>query len=158
MEIKIRRIEEKDFDKVELLLKEVKELHRDLRPDIFSPKETKYSKEEIKDIMESNDKGIFVAVNTSDEVVGYTFFEIHIPTSDQLVHNKTLYIDDLCIDENYRGNGIGTKLYENALKYAKEIGCYNLTLNVWYDNKNALNFYKKIGLTPQKIEMEKIIK
>ena len=92
------------------------------------------------------------------EVVGYTFFEIHIPTSDQLVHNKTLYIDDLCIDENYRGNGIGTKLYENTLKYAKEIGCYNLTLNVWYDNKNALNFYKKIGLTPQKIEMEKIIK
>ncbi len=158
MEIKIRRVEEKDFSKVEELLKEVKTLHRNLRPDIFSPKETKYSKEEIKEIMNSENRGIFVAVNENDEVVGYTIYEIHIPTSDQLVHNKTLYIDDLCIDSKCRGNGIGTKLYENALKYAKEINCYNLTLNVWYDNKNALNFYKKIGLTPQKIEMEKILK
>ncbi len=158
MEIKIRKIEEKDFDKVETLLKEVKELHRKLRPDIFSPKESKYSKEEIKEIMESDDKGIFVAVNDNNEVVGYSFYEIQIPKGDQLVHNKTLYIDDLCIDHNFRGNGIGTKLYEHTLKYAKEINCYSLTLNVWYDNKNALNFYKKIGLTPQRIEMEKIIK
>ncbi len=158
MEIKIRKAEEKDIEKVEILLKEVKELHRDLRPDIFSPKTTKYTKEEVREIMNSDDKGIFVAVNEDDEVVGYTFYEIHIPTSDQLVHNKTLYIDDLCIDSNFRGNGIGTKLYEHTLKYAKEIDCYNLTLNVWYDNKNALNFYKKIGLTPQKIEMEKILK
>ena len=158
MYIKIRNCKEKDFDKIEMLLKDVKMLHRNLRPDIFSPKETKYTKEEIEHIINSKDKGIFVAVNDNDEVIGYTFYEILIPASDQLVHNKTLYIDDLCIDSNFRGNGIGTKLYEYTLKFAKEIDCYNLTLNVWYDNKKALEFYKKIGLTPQKIEMEKILK
>lgn len=70
---------------------------------------------------------------------------------------KTLYIDDLCVDETARGKHIGTSLYEYVLKYAKEQGCYNVTLNVWADNVNAVKFYEKIGLKIQKIGMEKIL-
>ena len=70
---------------------------------------------------------------------------------------KTLYIDDLCVDENERGGGIGRALYEHVIAFAKEAGCYNVTLNVWAFNENAMRFYERLGLTPQSIHMETIL-
>ncbi len=70
---------------------------------------------------------------------------------------KTLYIDDLCVDEEARGKHVGTALYEHVLHFAKENGYYNVTLNVWADNKKAVGFYEKLGLHVQKIGMEKIL-
>jgi ribosomal protein S18 acetylase RimI-like enzyme len=70
---------------------------------------------------------------------------------------KTLYIDDLCVDEKYRGQRIGTTLYHAVLDYARELGCYNVTLNVWTCNPQAVKFYEACGLNPQKIGMEKIL-
>lgn len=70
---------------------------------------------------------------------------------------KTLYIDDLCVDERARGGHIGTHLYEYVLDFARQQGYYNVTLNVWADNVNARKFYEKIGLRVQKIGMEKIL-
>ena len=70
---------------------------------------------------------------------------------------KTLYIDDLCVDESARGTHIGKALYESVLDYARKTGCYNVTLNVWAGNVGALKFYEKAGLEIQKIGMEKIL-
>ena len=70
---------------------------------------------------------------------------------------KTLYIDDLCVDETKRGTHVGSALYRHVLAYAKENGCYNLTLNVWACNESALKFYERMGLVPQKIGMEQIL-
>lgn len=70
---------------------------------------------------------------------------------------KTLYIDDLCVDENLRGGGIGYKIFEHVKNYAKEEHCYNLTLNVWALNEGAKKFYEKCGLKIQKYTMENIL-
>ena len=70
---------------------------------------------------------------------------------------KTLYIDDLCVDETCRGQHIGRSLYNAALAMAREKGCYNVTLNVWSCNPTALRFYESLGLKPQKIGMEQIL-
>ena len=70
---------------------------------------------------------------------------------------KTLYIDDLCVDEMRRGEHIGKMLYDFAVAFAKESGCYNLTLNVWSCNESAMRFYEKCGLKPQKVGMELIL-
>ena len=70
---------------------------------------------------------------------------------------KTLYIDDLCVDEQLRGKHIGKELYEAAVKLAKDSGCYNLTLNVWSCNASAMRFYEAMGLVPQKIGMELVL-
>ncbi|MBQ1554678.1 MAG: GNAT family N-acetyltransferase, partial [Clostridia bacterium] len=66
-------------------------------------------------------------------------------------------IDDLCVDEKRRGQHIGRQLYEYVLQFAKESGCYNVTLNVWCCNPGAMQFYERCGLVPQKIGMEKIL-
>ena len=71
---------------------------------------------------------------------------------------KTLFIEDLRITENARGQKIGEQLCHFAEEFAQEIGCYNLTLDVWNDNVAALRFYERLDLKPQQTIMEKILK
>ena len=109
----------------------------------------------------SDDDGqlvILKVVEENGEVLGYAFCVItqHI-NNNILTDIKSLYIDDLCVDENARGKHIGTELYNYVLDYAKEIGCYNITLNVWSLNESAMKFYEKCGLNPQKTTLEKIL-
>lgn len=153
----IRLAKEKDIPKIEDLLAQVCLLHHKGRPDIFKIG-TKYSADELKLILKDEKRPILVSVNKNDEVVGYCFciYQQHINNS-VLTDIKTLYIDDLCVDENSRGKHIGKELYNAAVELAKKNGCYNLTLNVWSCNPFALRFYESCGLTPQKIGMEIIL-
>ena len=153
----IRRALEKDIPKIIDLLMQVCLVHHKGRADIFKVG-TKYSEEELKALIKDENRPILVNVDENDEVLGYCFciYQQHIDDSI-LTDIKTLYIDDLCVDENIRGKHIGKELYDAATKLARESGCYNLTLNVWSCNTSALRFYEKMGLVPQKTYMEKIL-
>ena len=93
-----------------------------------------------------------------DNVLGYAFcvYVQHID-NNILTDVKTLYIDDLCVDENARGKHVGKSLYEYVVNFAKENGFYNITLNVWELNEGAKRFYEKCGLSVQKTGMEFIL-
>ena len=153
----IRLATEKDIPKIGELLSQVDLVHHNGRPDIFKIGR-KYLDSELKELLKDTGRPILVSVDENDEVMGYCFciYQQHINNS-VLTDIKTLYIDDLCVDEKLRGNHIGKELYEAAVKLAKENGCYNLTLNVWSCNPSAMKFYEAQGLVPQKIGMEKIL-
>lgn len=153
----IRFAVDKDIPKIMDLLSQVCLVHHNGRPDIFNIG-TKYSAEQLTELLRDENRPILVSVDDNDNVMGYCFciFQQHVG-DNILTDIKTLYIDDLCVDENLRGKHIGRELYEAAVKFAKESGCYNLTLNVWSCNPTALKFYEKQGLVPQKIAMEKIL-
>ena len=146
-----------DIPALDKLLFQVHKVHSDARPDLFKPGAKKYTDEELASILRDESRPIFVA-ERDGEVLGYAFcvHQRHAPESS-MTAVKTLYIDDLCVDEEQRGSHIGTALYDFVLKYAKEHGYYNVTLNVWADNPNAVKFYEKMGLRVQKIGMEKIL-
>ena len=153
----IRYAIEKDIPKIIDLLMQVCLVHHNGRPDIFNVG-TKYSKEELKVLLNDEQRPILVCTDENDEVMGYCFciYQRHSENS-VLSDIKTLYIDDLCVDETLRGKHIGKDLYNAALELARKNGCYNLTLNVWSCNTSALHFYQKMGLVPQKIVMETIL-
>ncbi len=154
----IRKAVFSDIKKINKLLYEVQKIHSDTRPDLFRSGAKKYTDEQLKSIFENDQTPVFVFDN-NDEILGYVFciFKQEL-NSNTLTPIKTLYIDDLCVDENSRGHHIGTSLYKYVVEFAKENDCYNVTLNVWANNKNAIEFYKSIGLAIQKIGMEKILK
>lgn len=156
-ELIIRRAEERDIPAIDKLLFEVHKVHSDVRPDLFKAGAKKYTDGELKEILTDAKTPVFVA-QKDGKVLGYAFC-IHKQFIDDnnMTDIKTLYIDDLCVDEAARGEHIGRALYEYVLDYAKKSGCYNLTLNVWADNVNAVKFYEKIGLKVQKIGMEAIL-
>ena len=154
----IRRAENKDMNGINKLLHQVLMVHHNGRPDIFKPNAKKYTDEELMDILADDTKPVFVATDEQEEVLGYAFcvFQQHV-NNNILTDIKTLYIDDLCVDEEKRGMHIGKTLYEYVLEFAKASGCYNVTLNVWSCNESAMKFYEKCGLVPQKVGMEKVL-
>lgn len=154
----IRRAKESDMIGINQLLLQVLTVHHNQRPDLFKGNTKKYTDKELKAIIEDDMKPIFVAVDKDETVLGYAFCQYIQHINDNILTDiKSLYIDDLCVDEKSRGTHIGKSLYEYVVDYARNSGCYNVTLNVWSCNKNALQFYEKCGLVPQKIGMEKIL-
>lgn len=154
----IRRAAEKDLEQILNLLHQVLEVHAKLRPDLFIPGTTKYSPEELKELMRDDQKPIFVWTDENDVTRGYAFCVIQEPViSENMIPRRGLYIDDLCVDETCRGRHIGADLFDFVKEEAKRRGCYHLTLNVWDGNSNALAFYQKRGLKTQKTVMEMIL-
>ena len=156
--MKIRRAQIKDMERIDELLMQVAMVHHRGRPDLFKYGTRKYTDEQLKAIIGDDERPILAAVDEEDRLLGYAFciFQQHIG-DNILTDIKTLYIDDLCVDEKLRGQHIGLALYEAAKQYARAHGCYNLTLNVWSCNEAAMKFYESCGLKPQKVGMETIL-
>ncbi len=156
MKMTIRKAKAKDINKINELLYQVAKIHADARPDIFKAAAKKYTDDELLNIINNPKAPVFVAVDDSDTVLGYAFCVYQITRDSLLLQDKkTLYIDDICVDEGQRGAHIGESLYNYVVAFAKENGFDNITLNVWMLNEGAYKFYKKCGMTPLKTTMEK---
>lgn len=154
----IRRAKLSDMDRINEMLFQICLIHHNDRPDLFKKGAKKYTDEQLEKIILDDNTPVLVAVDEDEEILGYSFciFQQHA-NSNHLTDIKTLYIDDLCVDEIYRGRHIGKALYEASVAYAREHGCYNVTMNVWGRNEDALKFYEACGLKVQKIGMELIL-
>lgn len=152
----VRKAERKDTGRIIELLHQVNMVHHNLRPDLFKPHTTKYSETELAELMDDQSKPIFVFDN--GKVLGHAFCQVTETKNHKLLEDiKTLYIDDICVDETARGQHVGKALYEYVYQYAKSIGCHNITLNVWDGNLSALAFYRSMGMSIQKTGMEQIL-
>ncbi len=155
MALTVRRAKEKDIPKILDLLVQVNMVHHKGRPDIFDGPATKYQKEELLEMIGDGDKPIFVGVDEEDQVLGYLFCVKKIYKDDGIFHDRReLYIDDFCVDEQVRGQGIGKLMFQYIRQYAKDEGFYDLTLNVWSCNPAAMKFYEAQGMQMLKKEME----
>ena len=154
----IRKATPGDIPSLLRLLSQVLDVHHKGRPDLFKGGAVKYTSEELESLLADPMRPVFVSENEDGYITGYCFgiFQQHLD-NNILTDIKTLYIDDLCIDETCRGQHIGTALYNYMKGFAKAEGCYNVTLNVWALNEGAIDFYKALGMSVQKIGMEEIL-
>ena len=153
----IRKAAKEDIQRIIELLHQVNMVHHVIRPDLFKPHTTKYNEQELEAMLDDDSKPIFVF--DDGMVLGYAFCQVSEVKNNQLLEDiKTLYIDDICVDENARGKHVGKALYEHVLEYARSIGCNNITLNVWEGNEPAQRFYRNMSMQVQKTTMEIILK
>lgn len=156
--MKIRRAKETDIKRIQDLLYQVCMVHHLGRPDLFRYGGRKYTDPQLREILNDEKRPIFVAENEEGLVTGYAFCILEQHKNDNVMMDmQTLYIDDLCVDEKLRGQHIGKTIYQAVLDYAREINCYNVTLNVWNCNPPAMRFYESCGLKPYKVGMETIL-
>lgn len=146
-----------DIEQIENLLYQVHKVHSDARADLFITGKKKYNKKELVKIINNENTPIFV-YKDDDIILGYAFIIYKIENADSLVKIKTMYVDDFCVDENYKHQGIGTKLFDFLKDEARKQNCYNITLNVYSFNKAAKAFYEKQQLKELKTYMELIVK
>lgn len=153
----VRKAEPTDITQIMSLLYQVNAVHNRLRPDLFKGGTTKYNEQELETIIGNPAMPIFV-FEEDGQVMGHAFCQISDVHDHRLLQDiKTLYIDDICVDENRRNRHVGRALYEHVCDYARSIGCYNITLNVWEGNESAYSFYRSMGMRNQKTGMEYIL-
>lgn len=156
----VRLAEERDIPGILELLLQVDMVHHAIRPDLFNGPATKYTARELCGILNDPQTPVFVYADGQGRVLAHLFcvFQRHAG-GGVLTDIKTLYIDDLCVREEYRGSElrIADRLFDHAVNFARENGCYNVTLNVWAGNDRALRFYQRQGMRPQKYGLEKIL-
>ena len=150
----IRPAKEQDLPGIRTLLLQVNQLHADGRPDLFKDGGIKYTDPELAAILQDPDRPVQVCVE-GDQVLGYVFCVLEeTRETGSLRPVKTLYIDDLCVDQAIRGHHIGTLLYERAVELAREAGWRRVTLHAWNFNEKAFGFYRKLGMEPLYTTME----
>ena len=153
----IRRAKIDDINAVNNLLSQVLEVHAKGRPDIFKTGTKKFSDEELVELINNDDKPIFV-YEENGEAIGYVFIEYEIKeNSHSKQDRKDLFIEDFCVDEKHRRKGIATKLFRFCEELSLKEKCNSITLNVWHLNNEAIKFYEKMGMTPLRTIMEKLV-
>ncbi len=160
MAVEVRRAVADDVPGLVELLLQVCAVHAEGRPDLFVMGSRKYTDAELCALLTDESRPVFVAVDDEEPgaVLGHAFCVLEDRTgSSNMQPIKTLYVDDICVDEAHRGRHVATKLYEHVLDYARELGCYNVTLNVWSCNPGAQAFYEAMGMKPYKIGMEAVL-
>ena len=158
MDLTVRKATEKDIPKILDLLVQVDMVHHNGRPDIFKGPATKYDEEELRAVIHNEETPVFVCVDETNIPLGHAFCIHRQVVGDSVLTDiRTLYLDDICVDNDARGKHVGKTLYDYVVAYAKKQGFYNVTLNVWTCNQAAMKFYEAMGLKPQRIVMEMIL-
>ena len=152
--MEIRSAVSADISGMIRLLYQVGDVHHVIRPDIFRAGALKYNEAALQTLLQDKTRPIFVAVE-DNTLLGYCFCVIKDYRGSGVQTDRVeVYIDDLCVEETCRGQGVATALYRHVTAWAKEMGCGFLSLNVWCGNDSAMAFYKKMGLTPRHIMLE----
>ncbi|MBR5030746.1 MAG: GNAT family N-acetyltransferase [Muribaculaceae bacterium] len=155
----IRMAKNEDIPRIHELLTQVNNVHAEGRPDLFKSGNRKYTDNQLEAIISDTEHSpIFVLTDDNNVVLGYCFCIVEQFINDNnRTDIKTLYIDDLCVDEAYRRQHIAKRLYDHVLDFARNNGFYNVTLNVWECNPGARAFYDKCGMKPLKTYLETIL-
>lgn len=150
--MEIRDMESKDYPEIDRLMKELHELHVKGRPDLYTELEHPYSREEFEKIV-SDPEIIAILAEEKSVVIGLCIGTLRKKSG--MVEMKTMYIEDLIVDRNFRGKGIASQLYEEMEERGRNTGAKRLDLMVWEFNSDARRFYEKQGMRPQRYIYEK---
>ena len=150
--MEIRDMESKDYPEIDRLMKELHELHVKGRPDLYTELEHRYSREEFEKIV-SDPEIIAILAEEKSVVIGLCIGTLRKKSG--MVEMKTMYIEDLIVDRNFRGKGIASQLYEEMEERGRNTGAKRLDLMVWEFNNDAKRFYEKQGMRPQRYIYEK---
>ena len=155
MSITVRPAQRKDYPAVARILRQIAQLHADLRPDIFRPASQKYGKKQFAALLKNKETPILIAQNEQGEMLGYAMLRVMtIRKNPVFCPRQFLHVDDLCVDETSRGLGIGTALMGGVRELAEERGIRKIQLNVWGCNQGALKFYERQGFQTQRRQLE----
>jgi len=154
MGIEVRAARLNDYPAISRLLLQIAQLHHEWRPDVFRPASQKYNSKQYKTMLKDKDAPILVAENAQGQVLGYAMCKIFSTQNPVMVERGYLYLDDLCVDEKARGQGVGELLMQAVTALAKERGLDKIELNAWECNEGARKFYEKLGYVTQKRGLE----
>ena len=140
----IRKAIEDDYDQVEKIMKQVHQLHVEMRSDIYKSVETVLPQDRFLSHIHNDE--IIVAIR-DNQVVGVLIYLTRMITGGPV-------IDSMAVDEEYRGQGIGHQLFDYIQKVCYEKDYDGIELQVNAMNTSAKKMYESYGFTEKSINME----
>ena len=139
-----------DWAAVNALAHQVHDLHVSWRPDIYQKADYLYSVDRFASAIQNRE--LYVA-KLEGQVVGFTLLPIRIVEQSGLVSRKIMLINEFCVDEFCRNQGIGKAMMADVHALARAFRCTDIQIDVYPQNDEAVSFCQKCGLTIQNIVM-----
>jgi GNAT superfamily N-acetyltransferase len=153
----IRFAKEDELDRINVLRKQVNDLHVEGKPDVFKPGFNEELKNYVYYIFKDPEQKIVVA-DKDGEICGFAILHhIYKPENPFMKVRDFLDIDEFCVDEKHRREGIATAMVEFIKNFAIDQGYHRLELNMWEFNQDALAFYEAAGFETFRRYMEMFI-
>ncbi len=141
-----------DREAVNALALQVHALHVAWRPDLYEMVDTLYSEERFSQLVKNRE--LYVA-RIGGVIAGYVSVKMRDYDWPGVVRRKVMVVDEICVDELCRGQGIGTEMMEDVRALAKAFRCTDMQLGVYPQNDDAVGFYQKCGFTIRSIDMQR---
>lgn len=151
MNIQIRLAKKSDYESVIKIMSQVQDMHVEWRPDIYKHNDNLIPQDVFEKIVEND---TFYVVVNQDSVVGVLEIVYRHVESPSHVTRDFIFVDTMAIDENYRGMGIGHKMFDFLKQIKAEKNLDGIELQVNAKNSVAYEMYKKYGFTEKSINME----
>ena len=148
---------EDELERINVLRKQVNDLHVEGKPDVFKPGFNEELQNYVYYIFKDPEQKIVVA-DKDGEICGFAILHhIYKPENPFMKVRDFLDIDEFCVDEKHRREGIATDMVEFIKNFAIDQGYHRLELNMWEFNQDALAFYEAAGFETFRRYMEMFI-
>jgi GNAT superfamily N-acetyltransferase len=137
----------KDLEAVNKLLHQTSLLHSEGVPEFFANHEMLLTEEAFAKHLAEENTVLLCAEDENGMVCGICHMSLN--TRSGFVDLKNAHIENIVVDENCRGQGIGHALMAEAEKRAKEWGAVHLNLLCWDFNDGAYRLYESLGMRPK---------
>lgn len=141
-----------DFEAVNAMALQVHAMHVEWRPDIYEMVEQLYSEERFENAVK--ERQLYVA-KIDGITLGYVLVKIRNYDWPGVVKRRVMLVDEICVHESCRGQGIGKVMMAEIRALARAFGCTDLQLGVYPQNDDAVGFYQKCGFTIRSIDMQR---
>lgn len=141
MDFNIRTATSDDFESV-LRLNKALFNNEEIFTKEYNPKWT-YSEEGNNYIKKTIELGLVLVAVVNTKVVGYIAISIYNVSFRK--ENPISELDNMFVEDELRGKGIGKKLVEKARKLAKDKGAKRFRVEATAKNEKAIKFYKDCG-------------
>ena len=153
----VRLAQEQELDRVNELRKQVNDLHVAGKPEVFKPGFCKELQDFIHVIRADPEQEIVVA-ETDGKISGFAVLHhIFRPENPFMKERDFLDIDELCVDEAYRRQGVASEMLRFIQDLARERNFHRIELNMWEFNQDALAFYEAAGFKTFRRYMEMFV-
>jgi ribosomal protein S18 acetylase RimI-like enzyme len=151
--VSIRYAKPEDFEAASAIAAEGQAIHADALPHIFARTDGALPREYFDTLLESGERQMLVA-ELDGRVVGYAVVEQkEAPPYDAFVPRRVAFILDFGVEESHQRQGIGKRLFQACVLWAKEHGASAVELNVFAFNERAIRFYRSLGMETLSMRM-----
>ena len=141
-----------DREAVNAMAREVHAMHVAWRPDIYEMVEELYPEDRFQEAIRA--RQLYVA-KRDGLVLGYVLVKIRDHDWPGVVRRKVMLVDEICVEESWRNQGIGKQMMLEVRALARAFRCTDLQLGVYPQNDSGVVFYQKCGFTIQSITMQR---